>query len=131
MQLVETYAQVVKNIARFNSSIAASPELQSKLSAFMHWYYSPEVDALAPARFVAYQDMDSGLYLSRQDAASSRQAMKWLRHWFKPAEEPELATLKNQLIIVTANFNRKPHKRVQIHEPINSIRLFKEPIFLH
>jgi len=132
LQLVETYAQVVINIARFNSSLPASNELQRRLPAFLHWYYSPEVDALAPARFIAYQDMDSGLYLAGKDIdKNSREAVKWLTHWFKPAEELELDTLKNQLTIMTGNYNRKPHKMVRVHEPINSVRLIKEPVFLH
>ncbi len=132
LQLVETYAQVVKNIARFNSSLPASNELQRRLPAFLHWYYSPEVNALAPAKFIAYQDMDSSLYLAAKDTdRNSREAIKWLNHWFKPAEELELDTLKNQLIIMTGKYNKKPHKMICVHEPINSIRLIKEPVFLH
>ncbi len=131
-RLVETYAQVVKNIARFNSSLPASDELQKRLPAFLHWYYSPEVNALAPARFIAYQDMDSSLYLAMKDSdKDSREAVKWLCHWFKPAEELELDSLKKHLIIMTANFNKTPHKLVRVYEPINSIRLIKEPVFLH
>ncbi len=132
LQLVETYAQVVKNIVRFNSGLPASEEMQKRLPAFIEWYYSPEVNALAPARFIAYQDMDSGLYLAMKDSGKdSREAVKWLSHWFKPVEELELDILKKHLIIMTANFDKKPHKIVRIHEPINSIRLTKEPVFLH
>ena len=133
MQLVDMYSQVVLNIVKFNASLLDSNELQSKLPAFQHWYYSPEVDALAPAEFIAYHGMSSDLLLSglTKDLKDSQEAVKWLTHWFKPAEDMELLTLKNQLHIMTANFQKKPHKRANIHEPINSVRLIKEPVFLH
>ncbi len=132
LQLVETYAQVVKNIVRFNSTLPASKELQRRLPALLHWYYSPEVDALAPARFIAYQDMDSNLYLAMKNSAKNDQeAVKWLNHWFKPADELELDILKKHLIIMTGNYNKKPHKMADIYEPINSVRLIKDPVFLH
>jgi hypothetical protein len=128
------YSQVVLNIVKFNAILLDSYELQGKLSAFQHWYYSPEVDALAPAEFIAYQDMNSDLLLSslaKDPKKNSQKAVKWLTHWFKPAEDLELLTLQNQLHIVTARFHKEPHKRITIHEPINSIRLIKEPLFLH
>jgi hypothetical protein len=125
------YSQVVLNIVKFNASLLDSYELQAKLSAFKNWYYSPEVDALAPAEFIAYQDINSHLLLAGLDLKHSQEAVRWLTHWFKPAEDLELLTLKNQLLIMTANFKKKLHKRANIHEPINSIRLIKEPVFLH
>ncbi len=132
LSLVETYAEVVKNIARFNSSLPASNELQRRLPVFLDWYYSPEVNALAPARFIAYQDMDASLYLAVKDSTpNSQEAVKWLAHWFRPAEDLELDTLKQHLLIMTGNFNKKPNKIIRIHEPINSIRLIKEAVFLH
>jgi hypothetical protein len=63
LQLVDMYSQVVLNIVKFNASLLDSYELQAKLSAFKNWYYSPEVDALAPAEFIAYQDINSHLRL--------------------------------------------------------------------
>jgi hypothetical protein len=131
LQLVDMYSQVVLNIVKFNASLLDSYELQAKLSAFKNWYYSPEVDALAPAEFIAYQDINSHLLLAGLDLKHSQEAVRWLTHWFKPAEDLELLTLKNQLLIMTANFKKKPHKRANIHEPINSIRLIKEPVLLH
>jgi hypothetical protein len=83
------------------------------------------------AEFIAYQDINSHLLLAGLDLKHSQEAVRWLTHWFKPAEDLELLTLKNQLLIMTANFKKKPHKRANIHEPINSIRLIKEPVFLH
>jgi hypothetical protein len=87
LQLVDMYSQVVLNIVKFNASLLDSYELQAKLSAFKNWYYSPEVDALAPAEFIAYQDINSHLLLAGLDLKHSQEAVRWLTHWFKPAED--------------------------------------------
>ena len=50
--LVDKYEQVRENVQTFNEVLKGLESLQANLLRFKSWYYVPELDAVAPSKFI-------------------------------------------------------------------------------
>ena len=60
--LVTKYEQVRQNVQTFNEVLKGLESLQANLLRFKSWYYVPELDAVAPSKFIGFADMTGDYY---------------------------------------------------------------------
>ena len=119
LELVTDYKEVCRNIATFNEELESSTSLINKLATFQHWYYSAELDAFGPSKFIGYKNNNEALYKKETNRENGqmdgRDTVKLLKRWFRPAQDSELETLWSRLIELLDAYDKKPNARANLH----------------
>ena len=120
--LVTKYEQVRQNVQTFNEVLKGQESLQANLLRFKSWYYVPELDAVAPSKFIGFADMTGDYYeANRKDGLNGGLTDPRLGRWFrgvaKNSTEYRHVFDKVQRLLADNGkaFRKKPHLR--FHAP--------------
>ena len=120
--LVTKYEQVRQNVQTFNEVLKGLESLQANLLRFKSWYYVPELDAVAPSKFIGFADMTGDYYeANRKDGLNGGLTDPRLGRWFrgvaKNSTEYRHVFDKVQRLLADNGkaFRKKPHLR--FHAP--------------
>ena len=120
--LVTKYDEVRQNVQTFNEVLKGLESLQANLLRFKSWYYVPELDAVAPSKFIGFADMTGDYYeANRKDGLNGGLTDPRLGRWFrgvaKNSTEYRHVFDKVQRLLADNGkaFRKKPHLR--FHAP--------------
>ena len=87
-RLVESYEGARENAQRFNEVLKDIEGLQANLLRFRSWYYVPELDAVAPSKFIGFADMTGEFYeANRKGSLNGGLTEPRLGRWFRETEQ--------------------------------------------
>lgn len=117
--LVADYDDVVDNIRGFNDSLPAFVEMRQRLSYFTAWYYSPELDLVAPSKFIGYKGMTAQQYLSAFQGISGTATEVVLKRWFQPAAvgRPSHRHVVELVSSLLGRYAKRPSRRARYNIP--------------
>ena len=120
--LVTKYDEVRQNVQTFNEVLKGLESLQSNLLRFKSWYYVPELDAVAPSKFIGFADMTGDYYeANRKDGLNGGLTDPRLGRWFRGVAKNSIEYRhvfdKVQRLLADNGkaFRKKPHLR--FHAP--------------
>jgi len=77
MQVVKTYKEALQNAKRFQKVLTETKSIASKgFSSFYHWYYFPEINALAPSKFIGYKNTSTLNYQGEGNGGITQNALE-------------------------------------------------------
>ena len=125
MPLVRDYDQVKKAIQRFNSDLRrtsqdpAARALMKRLAYNRAWYFAPELDLVAPSKFIGYAGMTAARYVGGGDL-DGRQTEPILQQWFRPLKpgSPEEALVREKVEALLARHHKALNRAVRFCAPI-------------
>lgn len=122
-QLVIYIDEVLENMVQFNKDLEQEAEIISQLSQFKHWYYVPELDLLAPSKYIGYSNMNTKKY-NRGFNKTGVDTEKVLKQWFiKLHNSSEKSImLMNKLDNLLEPYNKKARSNAVVHIIKNSIK---------
>ena len=86
--LVTKYDEVRQNVQTFNEVLKGLESLQANLLRFKSWYYLPELDAVAPSKFIGFADMTGDYYqANRKGGLNGGLTDPRLSRWFQEVEQ--------------------------------------------
>ena len=116
--LVTKYDEVRQNVQTFNEVLKGLESLQANLLRFKSWYYLPELDAVAPSKFIGFADMTGDYYqANRKGGLNGGLTDPRLSRWFQEVEEgsneyQHVFDKVQQLLADNGKaFKKKPHLR--------------------
>ena len=116
--LVTKYDEVRQNIQTFNQILKGLESLQANLLRFKSWYYLPELDAVAPSKFIGFAEMTGDYYeANRKGGLNGGLTDPRLGRWFqgveKNSDEYRHVFDKVQRLLADNGkaFKKKPHLR--------------------
>ena len=86
-RLIDSRAQAVNNIRRYQTELDESSELVRRMRNVRHWYAIEDRGRwlFAPSKFVGYTANTTKVYLERHKYRDSRDTEKTLKRWFEAA----------------------------------------------
>jgi hypothetical protein len=124
------YQEVVNSASAFNEGLVEGKGLEKKLSYFRSWYYVPELDAVAPSKFIGYKNMTVNDYMTGV-GTDGKVTEPLLSQWFDSLKKgsPEadyveclvkdLLAKHNETLNRKARFNAKRGWRIDEARPIS------------
>ena len=116
--LVTKYDEVRENVQTFNEVLRGLESLQANLLRFKSWYYLPELDAVAPSKFIGFADMTGDYYeANRKGGLNGGLTDPRLSRWFQEVEQDSkeyrhVFDKVQQLLADNGKaFKKKPHLR--------------------
>ena len=116
--LVTKYEQVRENVQTFNEVLKGLESLQANLLRFKSWYYVPELDAVAPSKFIGFAEMTGDYYeANRKGGLNGGLTDPRLSRWFQEVEQDSkeyrhIFDKVQQLLADNGKaFRKKPHLR--------------------
>ena len=116
--LVSKYEQVRENVRTFNEVLKGLKGLQANLLRFKSWYYVPELDAVAPSKFIGFAEMTGDYYeTNRKGSLNGGLTDPRLSRWFREVEQDsdEYRHVFDKVYRLLADngkvFEKKPHLR--------------------
>ena len=116
--LVTKYDEVRQNVQTFNEVLKGLESLQANLLRFKSWYYLPELDAVAPSKFIGFAEMTGDYYeANRKGGLNGGLTDPRLSRWFQEVEQDSKESQHvfdkvQQLLADNGKaFRKKPHLR--------------------
>ena len=116
--LVSKYEEVRQNVQTFNEVLKGQQSLQANLLRFKSWYYVPELDAVAPSKFIGFADMTGDYYeANRKGGLNGGLTDPRLSRWFQGVKQGSseyryVFDKVHQLLADNGKaFRKKPHLR--------------------
>ncbi len=116
--LVTSYEQVRTNVEAFHEAVKDHEGLQANLLRFKSWYYVPELDAVAPSKFIGFEAMTGEFYeANRKGSLNGGLTDPRLGRWFRETESDsaEYGVIFNKVQQLLSDcgkrFKQKPHLR--------------------
>jgi predicted RNase H-like HicB family nuclease len=120
LETARTQEEVVDAIRAWNSELPESPAMQERLGTFQHFYYAPDLDLIAPSKFIGYLGLTSRRYIqhARSDLWGGR-TERVLRRWFValPEGTPEERYVRSRVRALLSRFGKWPRSRSTMHAP--------------
>lgn len=128
---VENYQDIVNSVRAFNEGLAEGKGLENKLSYFRSWYYVPELNAVAPSKFIGYKNMTVDEYITGE-GTDGKVTEPVLSQWFDVLKKgtPEayyveilvkdLLAKYNETLNRKARFNAKRGWRIDESPPVRA-----------
>lgn len=111
--LVSSHRQVLRNICNFEHELENSADLQERLAYARAWYaYKNTMDewCFGPSKFVGYEGMTAGEYISHAHENNGRRTEKQLAQWFDivPNGSELHEELETELNLFLAKYGKEP-----------------------
>jgi hypothetical protein len=81
MEIVTLQSEVSDNARSFNEGLENSEHLRNLLSYFRAWYYIPELDMVAPSKYIGYKDINPERFITGQ-GLDGRETEPVMGKWF-------------------------------------------------
>jgi len=116
-EVVESYAEVIENVRRFNEDLVALEEdaaedLAGLLGYFRAWYYIEEIHMVGPSKFIGYKNMTAARYMELE-TLDGRQSEQVLSRWFMPLSDITVGADFIEMLVsdLLGNHGKVPSKR--------------------
>lgn len=127
MRLVQDYNEAKKAIERFNDDLGRASrdhearQLVDRLAYNRAWYFAPELDLVAPSKFIGYAGMTASQYVKEgARTLDGRETEPHLRTWFRRLEpgSPEEALVREKVEVLLSKHNKVLNRAVRFSAPI-------------
>mgnify|MGYP001159341285 CR=1 FL=1 len=118
LELVESYADVIKNVREFHKGLGAREQLAGTLGYYRHWHYFEEFDTFAPSKFIGYRDMTAEQYLAEYHKLiriTGDDTVRQLKQWFYLCEGDEKDEYMKKLAAMLNLYGKKPNGIIFIY----------------
>ncbi len=129
-ELAQSYEDVVASVRQFNQDLKESRILQNRLSNFRAWYVIPELNLVAPSKFIGYKDMNAQRYINEINELSGTETEPVLRKWFEVLkdESSEAVSVRSMVDSLAGQYNKRISTLARFNAPYNRIRKSPDPI---
>lgn len=121
MNPVQSKADALAGIERWDQELDRSLELKRRLSSFQHWYYDPESDRVAPSKFIGYPSLSAQGYLDRaaRGELSGGISERALRKWFEELspQSTEHAFIRSKVDEQVRKYGKWIRRGANMHAP--------------
>ena len=118
MNTVTTYGEVKINASSFVSGLGQGVGLEDLIPYFRAWYYIPELDIVAPSKYIGYEGITPAVYMTK-DGLDGKETEPVLAKWFTrlDADSPE-----GKYIAKKADYLARPYGKY-----LNRVARFNAP----
>ncbi len=127
MKIVTLLSDVSDNVRSFNEGLESSERLRDLLSYFRAWYYLPELDMVAPSKYIGYKGINAETFVTGQ-GLDGRETEPVMGKWFDRlnVETAEGRYVSGKVAELTARYGKSMNRVARFGAP-RGWRLSNQP----
>ncbi len=127
MEIVTLLSEVSDNARSFNEGLENSEHIRNLLSYFRAWYYIPELDMVAPSKYIGYKNINPERFITEQ-GLDGRETEPVMGKWFDRlnVETTEGRYVSDKVAELTARYGKSINRVARFGAP-RGWRLSNQP----
>ena len=127
METVTLQSEVSENAKSFNEGLERSENLRNLLSYYRAWYYIPELDMVAPSKYIGYKHITPERFITEQ-GLDGRETEPIMSKWFDRlhVEATEGRYVSSKVAELTARYGKSMNRVARFGAP-RGWRLSNQP----